>query len=130
MEASTPNKPGLGAAGGCGPVAVPYRRNRLRWRVRRRCGGVLLVMAVLAFDAGPAVVWSAEKAPAAKRLDTRHLMTPESAAGVARRETGGRVLSVTPLDGGQQGYRIRLLLDGGRVTTVLVDPRGGIRRQR
>ena len=111
-------------------MTVPYGRNRLRWRVRRRCGGVLLAMAVFAFTAGPAVTWGAEKAPAAKRLDTGHLMTPESAAGVARRETGGRVLSVTPLDGGHQGYRIRLLLDGGRVTTVLVDPRGGIRRQR
>ena len=97
---------------------------------RRWCIGRLLVLAMLAACGGPPSAWGAEKAPVAKRLVAQPLVTPESAASAARRETGGRVLSVTPLEGGQQGYRVRLLLDGGRVTTVLVGSRGGIRGQR
>lgn len=114
MQASTPNGLGSGPAGGAG---------------RRRIGGLLLVLAMLAGNGAPSFARAAEKDPAAKQLIARPAMTAESAAGVARRETGGRVLSVTPLEGGQQGWRVRLLLDGGRVTTVLVDPRGGVRRQ-
>ena len=85
---------------------------------------------MLAVNGGALAAGNAEKAPVVKRLSAQSQMTPESAAGVARRETGGRVLSVTPLEGSQRGYRVRLLLDGGRVTTVLVGPGGGIRRQR
>ena len=66
----------------------------------------------------------------ATKVDDGCGLTPESAASIARRETGGRVLSVMPLNGAEQGYRIRLLLDGGRVATILVDARGSVRRQR
>lgn len=93
-----------------------------------QCGLILLTL--LAPFINPPVATGAERASVAKRLVAAPWATPEMAADIARRETGGRVLSVTPLERGQRGYRIRLLLDGGRVTTILVDSQGGVRRPR
>lgn len=45
-------------------------------------------------------------------------LSVEEATAIARRQTGGRVLSAAP--DGKKGYRVRVLLDGGRVTTVIV----------
>ncbi|MDA1076077.1 MAG: hypothetical protein O3A63_15150 [Proteobacteria bacterium] len=45
-------------------------------------------------------------------------LSVEEATAIARRQTGGRVLSAAP--DGKNGYRVRVLLDGGRVTTVIV----------
>jgi hypothetical protein len=47
------------------------------------------------------------------------------AASIARGAYGGRVVSVQ--SGGDGGYKVRLLLDGGRVKTVRVDGRGSVR---
>lgn len=47
------------------------------------------------------------------------------AASIARGAYGGRVVSVQP--GGDGGYKVRLLLDGGRVKTVRVDGGGSVR---
>lgn len=120
MDASIPNKPcprriGGGSGHGTG---------------RRRYGGLLPVLALLLAAGSPPAALGAEKPPAANRLAAEARLTPESAAGIARRETGGRVLSVTPMDGAERGYRVRLLLDGGRVTTVVVGSRGGIESRR
>lgn len=41
------------------------------------------------------------------------------AAAKAEQKFGGRALAVTPYRDG--GFRVRLLLDGGRVTTVTID---------
>ena len=132
MQAPNSNKPGSRPAAGCrGRWACRPRPDDSGRRIRRCLGGgFLLALATLAVKEGVPAVRGAEKAPAMQRLASQPRMTPESAAGVARRETGGRVLSVTPLEGGEQGFRVRVLLDGGRVTTVLVGPGGGIRRQR
>jgi len=53
-------------------------------------------------------------------------LTAEKATSLARQHTGGRVLSATPDDSG--GYRVRVLTDDGRVTTVRVSGSGRVKR--
>ena len=51
---------------------------------------------------------------------------PDRAAAIARARTGGRVLDVRPVpNGGRQSYAVRLLLDAGRVRTVVIDGQSG-----
>ncbi len=113
------------------PVAAPIPKT---WQPGNRRDTLVLLPLVLlmalAAAANPPVALSAEQASTAKRLAAQPWSTLESAADIVRRETGGRVLSVTPLEGGHRGYRVRVLLDGGRVTTILVDPQGSSRRPR
>ncbi len=47
------------------------------------------------------------------------------AATAARNEVGGRVISVKPGKEGA-GYRVRMLVEGGRVITVKVDSQGRV----
>lgn len=129
MEAPDPNKSGLRPAGGNNNRRVARYRPGGSGRRGRWGSALLFVLTLLVINGAAPIARGAEKAPVAKSLSAQPAMTPESAATSARRETGGRVLSVTPLAGGQQGYRVRLLLDGGRVTTVLVGSRGGVREQ-
>jgi uncharacterized membrane protein YkoI len=54
-------------------------------------------------------------------------ISAEQAAAVVSRTYGGRVVSVKPEGGnGQRVYKVRVLLDGGRVKTVQVDSRGHV----
>ena len=49
----------------------------------------------------------------------------EQAADMVRRQTGGRVLSATPVTkGGERGYNVRVLVDGKRVKQYYVDADG------
>ena len=49
----------------------------------------------------------------------------EQAADTVRRQTGGRVLSATPVSkGGERGYNVRVLVDGKRVKQYYVDSEG------
>ncbi len=131
MQAPDPNEPGTVPAAGRVVRTIRLPRRVARRRIRRRWhGGILFVLVMFAVNGVAPTAHGAEKTPATNRFNAQPLMTPESAADVARRETGGRVLSVTPLEGGHRGFRVRLLLDGGRVTTVLVGPGGGVRPQR
>ena len=58
-------------------------------------------------------------------------ITIEKATAIARKHTGGRVLSATPRQRSNgTEYRIRLLVDGQRVITVTVDSQGRIRNRR
>lgn len=51
---------------------------------------------------------------------------PDQAAAIARAQTGGRVLDVRQLpNGGSSAFAVRLLLDAGRVRTVVVDGQSG-----
>ena len=50
------------------------------------------------------------------------LSDADTAAEIARTQTGGRVLSVTPLPDGP-GYEVKVLLGDGRVRTLHIDPR-------
>jgi len=52
-------------------------------------------------------------------------ITQEQAAAIAHRAYDGRVVSVEK--NGQGGWKVRVLLDGGRVKTVNVDSHGAIR---
>ena len=52
-------------------------------------------------------------------------ITQEQAAAIAHRAYDGRVVSVEK--NGQGGWKVRVLLDGGRVKTVHVDSRGAIK---
>jgi len=50
----------------------------------------------------------------------------DRAAAIARARTGGRVLDVRPVpNGGRESFAVRLLLDAGRVRTVVVDGQSG-----
>ncbi|MGI9325467.1 MAG: PepSY domain-containing protein [Pseudomonadales bacterium] len=52
----------------------------------------------------------------------------ERAAKIAKRTTGGRVLSTSrKLRGGEPGVEVRLLINGSRVTKVFVDSEGEVR---
>ena len=54
------------------------------------------------------------------------------AMSLAREDTGGRVLSSKSFNSGSQGvqiHQIRLLVDGERVITVVVDAKGRLRRR-
>lgn len=54
-------------------------------------------------------------------------ISAEQAAAVVSRAYGGRVVSVKPEGGnGQRVYKVRVLLEGGRVKTVQVDSRGHV----
>jgi hypothetical protein len=54
-------------------------------------------------------------------------ISADEATAIVRRKYDGRVISVTPVNGGKGGYKVRVLLDGGRVKTVHVDKNGRIR---
>ena len=56
----------------------------------------------------------------------RNDMSAEQATTLVRQQTGGRVLSATPVEG---GYRVRVLVDGGRVTTLHVTNGGRIQKK-
>ena len=129
MEDEEYNEPNLELAVNV-RASIPNKSCPRRAGGRRWFGRFLLASALIAATGSPLAASSAEKNYAAKRLVAETLATPESAASIARIETGGRVLSVTPLKGAEGSYRVRLLLEGGRVTTILVGPQGGVRGQR
>ena len=49
----------------------------------------------------------------------------QRATAIVRRATGGRVVSASPTKNG--GFKVRVVLEGGRVKTVKVDRNGNIR---
>ena len=68
---------------------------------------------------------------AAQQVQPNHYAAPvggitlEQAADKVRRQTGGRVLSATPVEkGGRRGYNVRVLVDGKRVKQYYVDSEG------
>ncbi len=85
---------------------------------------------VLPFYASGAVAARGSDAVPPSNFVQQPAISVEQATAIARRQTGGRVLSATPVDGGNRGYRVRVLLDGGRVTTIVIDRNGGVRKGR
>ena len=72
-----------------------------------------------------------QQAPAANGFAPAPGISIERATAIARKHTGGRVLSATPKQRSSgTEYRIRMLVDGERVTTVVVDQRGRIKNKR
>ncbi len=107
-----------------------------RWH-RALLNGLLVLLSVLASPADAASPFFNGQLP---RPEAQSLVQPpqtqagisrEQAAGMVQRQTGGRVLSTTPVQrgGGAIGYEVRVLVDGKRVKNVFVDERGNIRGQ-
>ena len=72
-----------------------------------------------------------------KDASSNYLVAPAPAVGlkqataIARDHTGGRVLSANKKQrSGQVVYRVRMLVDGERVVTVVVDAEGKVRQRR
>ncbi len=108
---------------------VHRQRPTGRWR---RCGLVLLwlLMAALPGHAKRAAENEGAAAPS-------HYFSPatgislQQATTIARQATGGRVLSAAPeVRGSKTEYRVRVLVDGARVRTVVVDDQGRIKSER
>ena len=103
----------------------------------------VLVGTILACTTGGPIFAQEDRAPAGspKALVPSALgKTPGKLGGVSARqaitlaqeETGGRVLSSKAFNSGGQGakiYQIRLLVEGERVITVVVDAKGRVRRR-
>jgi hypothetical protein len=90
---------------------------------------LVLPFGLLAGPASAADAWSAVLA--AQQAQPNHYAAPvggitlEQAADKVRRQTGGRVLSATPVEkGGRRGYSVRVLVDGKRVKQYYVDSDG------
>lgn len=66
---------------------------------------------------------SAEAPDAANQFATPAPRDADRAAAIARKNTGGRVLDVRLMDedDSSRAYAVRLLVDPGRVRTVVVD---------
>ena len=85
---------------------------------------LLWLLLVLPFCSFAAATDFMDQAKRPQSLVAPSAMTLEQAADKVRRETGGRVLSASPVEkGGRRGYDVRVLLDGKRVQKVFVDAR-------
>ena len=74
-----------------------------------------------------------EPVQAGQQAQPQHYAPPvggislEQAADKVRRQTGGRVLSASPVEkGGRRGYNVRVLVDGKRVKQYYVDADGRV----
>jgi len=96
-------------------------------KVARAALGCGLLLALLAFPAAADPDDWLDNPPAGGSANSRSFVAQPSvsaaqAAAHVRRTHGGRVLSVSPARRGNAlGYRVRVLIDGGRVKTVYVD---------
>lgn len=90
---------------------------------------LVLPLSALTGPAAASDAWS--QVLAAQQVQPNHYAAPvggitlEQAADKVRRQTGGRVLSATPVEkGGRRGYNVRVLVDGKRVKQYYVDSEG------
>ena len=99
-------------------------RHRLpaRGPVRNRLLASLLVCLPLAAAA-------AEPESTQRTLAPQPSVSQDRAVNLVREEVEGRVLSVVPIEGGRRGYEVRVLLEGGRIQTIRVGPRGRLERR-
>jgi len=100
-----------------------------RWLPVLRWSGLLssmLLWSVLVLPlAAPAQVHAGQQAQPQNFAKPVGGVTLEQAAAMVRRQTGGRVLSATPVNkNGERGYNVRVLVDGKRVKQYYVDAEG------
>lgn len=105
------------------------RQRRQSVRAWLLCSVLVLPFGLLAAPASATDAWSAILA--AQQAQPNHYAAPvggitlEQAADKVRRQTGGRVLSATPVEkSGRRGYNVRVLVDGKRVKQYYVDSDG------
>jgi len=115
------------------------RQTHPRWR--QVCARLLVVLGV-AFTVVPTLAVAARGPGIQAPTNANAFMQPNRPAGrfvnlnqairIAQEESGGQVLSAKSVRGpdGSQRHRIRVLVDGERVTTVVVDQRGRLLRRR
>lgn len=85
----------------------------------------ILILLPLAGVAAPAA-WSSPQAKLRQQAATVAAIGKSGAADVAQKRHGGTVLKVEEINtGGKTAYRVKLLLDGGRIKIVIVDASGG-----
>lgn len=77
----------------------------------------------------PLVAAAAEREPVQRTLAPQPSVSQDRAVNLVREEVEGRVLSVLPIEGGRRGYEVRVLLEGGRIQTIRVGPRGRLERR-
>ena len=97
---------------------------RVRQSAIQRWGLLAVLLMCLPWAAG-----AAERESAQRTLAPQPNVSEDHAVDLVREEVDGRVLSVFPIDGGRRGYRVRVLLEGGRIETIRVDPRGHLERR-
>lgn len=98
--------------------------------IARRIRAAAFAVALLATTAAvPAMADFSGGLRLADAGSERNLISRDRAAEVARSATGGRVLRVDLQDNGRPMYRVRVLVDGERVTTVAVDAQSGRLRE-
>lgn len=76
----------------------------------------------------PLAAAAAEREPVPRNLAPQPSVSQDRAVNLVREEVEGRVLSVLPIEGGRRGYEVRVLLEGGRIQTIRVGPRGRLER--
>lgn len=86
---------------------------------------VLVAALVAGAVAGPVEAEHGTGIRFAERAGEPELISRDRAAEIARSATGGRVLRVELRGDGRPWYRVRVLVDGERVTTLAVDARSG-----
>ncbi len=114
----------------------PPSLRSLQQRMARLCGGVLLTLLMALGAASHAAehrngLGGMKAPPVGNGFAPAPGISIEQATAIARKHTGGRVLSATPKQRSSgMEYRIRMLVDGERVMTVVVDHQGRIKNKR
>lgn len=82
----------------------------------------------LALGAGPALALEGE--PVRRGFAAQPGLSIDQANLLLRDQVEGRAVSVVPVEGGRRGYKLRVLLDSGRIISLRMDPDGRVRKPR
>jgi uncharacterized membrane protein YkoI len=91
----------------------------------RNSKSIVFIAALVVLLLGPAAASAKQPAVDVRIAQADVNIAPRQAASIARGATNGRVLSVKLSRSGNPFYRVKVLLAGGRVRTVLVDATTG-----
>ena len=111
---------------------MSIRRRVFRRRGQHRleaCGAVRSRLLAALLICLPLAAAPAEREPAQRTLAPQPGVSQDRALDLVREAVDGRVLSVIPIEGGRRGYEVRVLLEGGRIQTIRVNPRGRLQRR-
>ena len=84
----------------------------------------------LALGAGPAPALALEGEPVRRGFAAQPGLSIDQANLLLRDQVEGRAVSVVPVEGGRRGYKLRVLLDSGRIISLRMDPDGRVRKPR
>ena len=96
-----------------------------------RCLAPLLTLCfALALGGGSALAAGMEREPVRRGFAPQPGMSIDQVNRLLRGQVEGRAVSVVPVEGGRRGYKLRVLLDGGRIVSLRMDRDGRIRKPR